>query len=82
MTPKKIWDKTAGYKTKSGALLYLLFELFKALFPDVLDVVEEKVIKYIIELLIITGGVDWIWRNKKEVLQWIANIFRTKQKEK
>ena len=80
-TAQKIWKSTEGYKTKSGAMLYLLFQLFKALFPDVLDNTGEDVIKYVIDLIIITGGLDWVWRNRKEIFQWIANIFRTKQKK-
>jgi len=81
-TVQKVWKSTEGYKTKSGAILYLLFQLFKTLFPDVLDSTGEDVIKYSIDLIILTGGLDWAWRNRKEILQWIANIFRTKQKKK
>ena len=78
MTPKKIWDKSAGYKTKSGAFLYLLFELFKKLFPDLLDEVGETIIKYLIEALILTGGLDWVWRNRREVIQWVKELFKKK----
>ena len=80
-TVQKTWKRTEGYKTKSGAILYLLFQLFKTLFPDVLNNTGEDVIKYAIDLIILTGGLDWVWRNRKEVMQWIANIFRTKQKK-
>jgi hypothetical protein len=79
---QRTWEKTAGYKTKFGGVLYILLEIFKLLFPDVLNDVGEKVVKYAIELIMLTGGLDWAWRNRKEVLQWIANIFRTKQKKK
>jgi len=75
---KKTWEKTAGYKTKSGAILYLLFELFKKIFPEVLSEESEQGVKYVIDLLLITGGVDWIWRNRKIVIQWIANLFKKK----
>jgi len=75
---KKTWEKTAGYKTKSGAILYLLFELFKKIFPEVLSEESEQGVKYVIDLLLITGGVDWVWRNRKIVIQWIANLFKKK----
>jgi len=78
MTPKKIWDKTAGYKTKSGAILYLLLQIFKKLFPEVLDDATLEIVKYIIDFTILTGGIDWIWRNRKEIIQWIGNLFKKK----
>jgi len=78
MTPKKIWDKTAGYKTKSGAILYLLLQIFKKLFPEFLDDATLEIVKYIIDFTILTGGIDWIWRNRKEIIQWIGNLFKKK----
>lgn len=78
---KNLWKKTEGYKTKSGAILYLLFQLFKSVFPDTLDKSTEEAVKYSIDLLILTGGIDWIWRNRKKVVNWILNIFNQKRKE-
>lgn len=71
MNVKKQWDKTKGYKTKSGAILYLLFQLFKSLFPDTLNESSEEVVKYTIDLIILTGGLDWVWRNRKKVFEFI-----------
>lgn len=72
------WNKTAGYKTKSGAILYLLFELFKKIFPDVLAETGEDVVKYTIDLIILTGGLDWAWRNKKKIWDFIKDKFTKK----
>ena len=77
---KKIWKKAEGYKTKSGAILYLLFQLFKSLFPETLNETSEGAIKYAIDLMILTGGIDWIWRNRKKVIDWVTNIFKRKEK--
>ena len=77
---KKAWKKAEGYKTKSGAILYLLFQLFKSLFPNTLNETNEEVIKHAIDLMILTGGIDWIWRNRKKVIDWAANIFKRKEK--
>lgn len=71
---KKLWKKTEGYKTKSGALLYLLFQLFKSIFPDALNESTEEVVRYSIDLIILTGSADWIWRNKNRILSWFINL--------
>jgi hypothetical protein len=78
---KEAWDKTAGYKTKSGAILYLVFQLFKSIFPNALNESSEEVVKYSIDLIILTGGADWVWRNKDEIIQWLTNIFSKKNKD-
>jgi hypothetical protein len=80
MKVKERWKRTAGYKTKTGAILYLLFQLFQKLFPDTITEENEELIKYTIDLLILTGGIDWVWRNRKEVLKWIVGIFKKKNK--
>ena len=80
INPVETWKKTAGYKTKTGAILYLLFQLFKKLFPELINESSEEIIKYTIDLLILTGGIDWIWRNRHDVLKWIANLFKKNNK--
>ena len=81
-TPQAVWKKTEGYKTKTGAILYLLFQLFKTAFPDTLNESSEEVIKYSIDLIILTGGADWAWRNRKKVILWISNLFTKNTKTK
>lgn len=74
-SPKQIWDKTAGYKTKSGALLILIFQLFQKVFPNTLSDNAEEAVLYSINILILTGGADWVWRNRHEIVEFIAKKF-------
>lgn len=79
-TPQAVWKKTEGYKTKTGAILYLMFQLFKAAFPNTLNESSEEVIKYSIDLIILTGGADWAWRNRKKVFEWVVRLLKKDKK--
>ncbi|HWR94504.1 MAG TPA: hypothetical protein VN192_04820 [Flavobacterium sp.] len=76
---KSAWDKTAGYKTKSGAILLGLYELAKLVAPQVLDGNTDIIVRKSIDVLIITGGLDWLYRNRKEIVNWVLNLFTKKQ---
>ena len=75
---KNIWDKTSGYKTKTGGLLLAIYELVKIINPELLSGKSDIIIQKSINLLIITGASDWIWRNRKEILDYCRNIIKKK----
>lgn len=76
---KSAWDKTAGYKTKSGAILLGIYELVKLIAPNLLVGTADEIVNKSINLLIITGGADWIYRNRKEIVTWCKNLFNNKK---
>lgn len=93
---KTAWDKTAGYKTVTGAGLYLAFELFMMLFPNALSHGTEDWIGRFIDWLILTGVIDKAWRNKDllteaikkawramgKPVKWVSGLFKKKTNAK
>jgi hypothetical protein len=82
---KSAWDRTAGYKTKSGAVLLAIYMMVEAVAPGLMKGQTQEIVRSGIDLLIITGGADWAWRNRKDIANWITvnvitKIF-TKKKE-
>jgi hypothetical protein len=61
----KIWDKTAGYKTRSGAALLVIYQLVKTIFPDFFSGTPDEITRGVIDLIIITGVLDHVWQNRK-----------------
>jgi hypothetical protein len=68
---KTSWEKTAGYKTVAGAGIYLAFELFLMLFPNALSEPSEDWIGRFIDWIILTGVLDKLFRNRKEITDWL-----------
>jgi len=77
---KNIYNATTGYKTKSGAVLLALYTLIESVAPDLFKGQSEQIVRSSIDFLIITGGADWVYRNRKEIINWITNLFTKKQK--
>ena len=75
---KKIIEKTNGKKTTSTAVVYLAFQIIKALFPELTNGNEELIENGIV-ILFSTGIFHKIWRNRKSILDWIRNLFKPKQ---
>ena len=76
-----IYDKTAGYKTRTGAVLLALYALIEAVAPAILKGQTEQVVRTSIDFLIITGGADWVWRNRHDIVNWIKELFTKKSNE-
>lgn len=77
-TIQKIYDNTAGYKTRTGAVLLAILTLIESVAPELLQGKSEQVVRASIDLLIITGGADWVWRNRKKIIDWFRKIFTKK----
>ena len=80
MAVKTIWDKTAGYKTASGGILLLLYQLFKLVYPDALQKEWDEWIYNAIGFITATGVIDKAWRYRKEIKEFIKRLFTKKQK--
>ena len=77
---KTYWDKSAGYKTASGGVLVLLFQLIKMILPeDALSQQWDEWILNAIGLLTATGLLDKVWRNRHKIKKFIINLL-TKNK--
>lgn len=69
-------DKTNGYKTKAAALLYLLVSAWGSEIPFVTQ--NKEVIFNILDLLIASGLLHDLWRNRQKIIDFIKNIFKKK----
>lgn len=65
--PSKIWDKSAGYKTKTGAILLGLYQFVQIIAPGMLTGRADDLTRGAIDLLIITGAADWAWRERHKI---------------
>ena len=79
-TPQQLWDKTAGYKTKSAAILLGLYQFVQLIAPNLMTGKTEEMTRQAIDLLIITGGVDWVYRNREKIITYLVNVFKRKNK--
>jgi len=75
---QNIYDKTQGYKTKSGAILLALYTLIESIAPELLTGQTEHIVRSSIDFMIITGGADWVWRNRIKIINWIKHLFTPK----
>lgn len=67
-----IYDKSAGYKTRTGAVLLALYALIEAVAPQLLKGQTEQIVRTGIDFLIITGGADWVWRNRFKIIEFFT----------
>jgi len=72
MKAGEIWGKTSGYKRGTGALLLALYQFVKAVSPDLLTGAADEVTRASIDILIITGGLDWVWTNRKKIVDFLT----------
>jgi len=79
-TAQKIWGKTQGYKTKTGAVLLAIYSLLHTIAPELMTGKTEAITRNLIDVLIITGGADWVYRNRHNIVKKISNLF-TKNKK-
>jgi hypothetical protein len=78
-TIKQAWSKTSGYKTASGGVLLLIFQLIKMIWgTDIPDEWQEWILNAI-TVIAATGIFDKFWRNRKQIIQWVKELFRKKQ---
>jgi len=76
-TINKTIEATNGYKTKSAAFIFLLFQLFGDYIP--LSPAQQKITANIIELLIASGLLHDLWRNRRKIIVFIQNLFTNKK---
>lgn len=68
---------TNGYKTKSAAFIFLLFQLFGNRIP--LTAGQQKITADVIELLIASGLLHDLWRNRDKIIIFFHNLFTNKK---
>jgi len=76
-TINKTIEAINGYKTKSAAFIFLLFHLFGDYIP--LNPGQQKITANIIEMLIASGLLHDLWRNRKKIIEFIQNLFTNKK---
>jgi hypothetical protein len=79
---QKAWGNTAGYKRGTGAVLLALYTFIKAVAPNLLQGAADEVTRATIDLLIITGGLDWVWRNRDKIIEFLIKKFKKNGKRK
>lgn len=73
----KTIEATNGYKTKGAAFIFLLFQLFGDYLP--LNTVQQQITLNIIEMLIASGLLHDLWRNRDKIIEFIKNLFTNKK---
>ena len=71
----QIREKTDGQKTKSAAILLAIYYFIDAIKPNLIFGQTEIVVNKGIDLMIITGAADWIWRNRKNIADKVLSVF-------
>lgn len=69
----KLVTTTNGYKTKTAALLYLLATTFGNKVPFINE--NKEVVIQILDLLIMSGLLHDLWRNRKNIKEWIISKY-------
>jgi len=77
-TVKQAWDKTAGYKTPAGVALFLLFNLFKLIWPQAMNTEWQNWTNDCIVLVISTGLLDKALRNREKIMDIIKKLLTKK----
>lgn len=78
---KTVWDKSKGYKTASGGVLLLLFQLFKLVWPQAMSAEWQDWTYNAIGIIVSTGLLDKAWRNRKKIIELIKKLFTKKIEE-
>lgn len=73
---KSAIEKSNGYKTKAAALLYLLVSAWGSEIPFVTQ--NKEVIFNVLDLLIASGLLHDIWRNRQKIKDFFRNMFKKK----
>jgi len=81
MSARQVWDKTKGYKTASGGVLLLLFQLFKLVWPHAMGPEWQDWTYNAIGIVVSTGLLDKAWRNRKEIIELIKKLIPKKKNE-
>ena len=76
---KKIYDASKGKKTVAGSILYLIMRIVITMFPNAIDEQTQQYIYYGIDILIGTGILDKLWRNRHKITEFIHKLFTKKQ---
>lgn len=71
---KKAIEATNGYKTKTAALLYLLITAFGDSVPFITN--NKEIVVNVLDLLIASGLLHDIWRNRQKIIDFVKNIFK------
>ena len=74
---KKIYDASKGKKTVAGGILYLIVRLIISMFA--INEQTQQYIYYGIDILIGTGILDKLWRNRHKITEFIHKLFTKKQ---
>lgn len=76
MSITQAWDKTRGYKTASGGVLLLVFQLIKLIWKQEIPAEWQEWIYNAIGVIAATGVFDKLWRSRKDFIEWVKRLFR------
>ncbi|HQJ73656.1 MAG TPA: hypothetical protein PLW74_02105 [Candidatus Dojkabacteria bacterium] len=77
-TPREIQKQVT--RPTSAVIMMLLWEAFLSLFPNAINTSAQEGIGKIILAIGLTGVIDKIVRNRKELKEWFKSIFTKKEK--
>jgi hypothetical protein len=73
----KAIKSTNGYKTKSAAFVFLALQLLGDKIP--LTPGNKEIVVNLIELLMASGLLHDLWRNREPILEWTKKLFTNKK---
>ncbi|MFV0267958.1 MAG: hypothetical protein ACK5HT_12570 [Draconibacterium sp.] len=72
-TINKAISATNGYKTKAAAFVWLIVSLLGNKVPLISE--NRELVVNIVDVLISTGLLHDLWRNKKKITEWVISLF-------
>lgn len=66
----------------SAVIMLLLFEGFTNMFPDAMSLFWQGWTYRMITAIGATGIIDKVWRNRREIREFIINIFKNKKDDR
>jgi hypothetical protein len=78
-TVTKAKQKLDGKKTYITGGIAFTFEIVNELFPDLMSDKKEMMVQKLLFYLIYYGVLDKVWRDRKEIKDFIFNLFSKKK---
>lgn len=77
-TIKTAYDKSSGYKSRIGALMFAVYTLVETIDPSLIDGKAESIVQQLINIFLIVGGSDWAIKSSGKIINQIKGVFNKK----
>jgi len=70
-----IYSKTSGGKTITATVIWLTMRIANGIKPDLIPMETQLIVYDVAELLALLGITDKIYKNRKQIVSYIKNLF-------